>query len=119
MILSFIYLAIGLILGNIAHALTRNRESHCSPTKFDFMFWYRDNILKVTTSILIAVGLNFAANIDVAQTHHLLGREWHPIYSLGIGFFPDTVLSFVKNKFGFLQPKKTQDQQGKVYNRKD
>lgn len=118
MILSFIYLAIGLILGNMAHTLSRNRESHASPTKFDFMFWWRDNRGKITVSLVIAIGLNIATNIDVAQTKHLLDREWHPIYSLAIGFFPDLILSFIKNKFGWLQPSKTADIKGKIYERK-
>ena len=118
MLMSFIYLALGLLLSNLGDVLTRNRESHTTPVKFNFMFWIRDNFIKVIHSVIIAVLLNIACNIDVAQTSHILTFEWKPIYSIGIGLFPDAVLSLLKNKLGWMQPKKAKDSNGKTYTRK-
>lgn len=119
MTLSFIYLALGLILGNIGYLFTRDRESHATPVKFNLWFWITDNFIKVFHSVVIAVILNLICNVNVAHTSALLGFNWLPIFSVGLGLFPDAALSFMKDRFGWMQPKKAKDSEGKSYERKD
>ncbi len=56
--------------------------------------------------------------MDIAQTNKVLGMPYIPIYAVGVGLFPDAILAFLKNKFGFMQPKKVQDEDGSIYKRK-
>lgn len=124
---SWIYLVIGLLLSNVIYLMTRSRKSHNSPVKFSLTFWLSDNYIKIGHSVGTAIILNLLVYVDVAQTNHLLSSipimstlsPWFPIYSLGLGLFPDAALSAIKHRFGWMSPKKASDDNGKTYKRKD
>lgn len=56
--------------------------------------------------------------LDISQTNEAIGFNYQPIYAVGVGLFPDAILAFLKNKFGWMQPKKVQDEDGSIYKRK-
>lgn len=115
---SYINVIIGIILGNLAHVAVKDPTSAASPTKFNFLFFVKDNWIKILHSLAIACGLNLALQLNVHEIEAALGFKWYNIYAIGLGLFPDATLSFLKNKFGWMQPKivKLKD---KVFNRKD
>lgn len=102
---SFLTVLIGIILGNIAHTAVKDPTSAASPTKFSILFWIKDNWLKTLHSIVIAGGLNLALQLNLHEIEATLGFKWYNLYGLALGLFPDAILSFMKNQFGFLQPK--------------
>jgi hypothetical protein len=118
MLTSFVYLLLGFILSNLGYYATRNRESHNSPVKPSFIFFFKDNYIRLIHSALIASIINVILMMDIAQTNKVLGMPYIPIYAVGVGLFPDAILAFLKNKFGFMQPKKVQDEDGSIYKRK-
>lgn len=118
MAISFINVIIGIILGNIAHTAVKDPTSAASPTKFSLLFWIKDNYIKVLHSLTIAAGLNLALQLNLHEVEGALGFKWYNIYAVGLGLFPDATLSFMKNKFGWLQPKNVTIKD-KTYERKD
>lgn len=118
MAISFLTVLIGIVLGNIGHTAVKDPTSAASPTKFSLLFWVKDNWKKVITSIIMACGLNLALQLNIHEVEAAFGFKWHNIYGLGLGLFPDAILSFFKNKFGFLQPKQIV-MKNHTYTRKD
>lgn len=118
MLVSFFNVLIGIVLGNIGHLAVKDPTSSASPTRFSFLFWVKDNYLKLLHSLVIAGGLNLAFQLNIHEIEAALGFKWYNIYAVGLGLFPDAVLSFLKNKFGFLQPKKVSIK-NHIYQRKD
>lgn len=117
MILSFLNVLIGLVLSNVGYVLTRDKLSGGSPTKFSFSFWIKDNWAKIAHSIVIAVGLNLALQLNLKDIEGALGLKWYGIYAIAIGFFPDAILVFLKDKLGWFTSK-TVTVKGKEYERK-
>jgi hypothetical protein len=118
MTLAFLYLGLGLVLANIGYLFTRKKASINSPQRFNVFFWIADNWIKFGNSLIIGVALTVLANIHPEMTTKLLGFEWLAIYSTAFGLFPDAILSFLKSKFKFMQPKKATDSDGTTYDRK-
>lgn len=118
MTLAFIYLGLGLLLANVGYLFTRKKTSINSPEKFSLYFWVADNWIKFGNSLIIGVTLTLLANLHPDMTSELLGFKWLSIYSTGFGLFPDAILSFLKSKFKFMQPKKAVDADGSAYIRK-
>lgn len=118
MIASFITVFIGIVLGNIGHTAVKDPTSAASPTKFSPLFWIKDNWLKVVHSIVIAFSINLALQLSIKELEAALGFKWYNLYGLAIGLCPDAVLSYLKNKFGFLQPKRVK-MKNQTYERKD
>ena len=118
MLTSFINVIIGIILGNVAHVAVKDPTSAASPTKFNLLFFVKDNWIKILHSLVIAGLLNLALQINIHEIEGALGFKWYNIYAIGIGFCPDAFLSFMKNKFGWMQPSKVKIKD-KVFERKD
>lgn len=118
MLISFVNVIIGIILGNMAHVAVKDPTSAASPTKFNVLFFIKDNYIKIIHSLAIACGLNLALQLNIHEIEAALGFKWYNIYAIGLGLFPDATLSYLKNKFGWMQPKKV-TVNGKEFQRKD
>jgi hypothetical protein len=94
--MNYLLVLAGWIIGQLSFLITRDPHSPNSPEKFSLRFWFLDNWLKATISLVLSLAMNFA-----------LGRvyvgydEW---MALVIGFAPDSFFSLLKDKFNFAQP---------------
>lgn len=118
MTLSFINVFIGFILANWGWLQTRSKIGGNTPAKFSFLFWFKDNWIKVLHSLATSCLLNLAVQLNLSEVKHLTGFEWRGIYSIIIGFAPDLILSVLKDRLGILQPKRVK-LKDKIYERKE
>ncbi len=101
MVIYYLSTLAGWALGTLTDLSTRNRWSPRSPQKFSISFWIKDNYRKWGISLGSAMLLTWVASHGVTG---LMDAVFEPWMALVIGFAPDAVLSFLKQRFGILQP---------------
>lgn len=94
--MTYLLVLAGWIIGQLAYLVTRNPHSEHSPKAFSIKFWFMDNWMKATISLVLSIAMNFA----IARIFDGY-QEW---MALAIGITPDSFFSFLKNKFNFAQP---------------
>lgn len=99
---------LGFTIAQLIEILNRNKDSESSPTKFSIKFFFNDNWLKISVSLLLSVSigtfLNFN-NIDLSIFLSDFGINVTPeVLFFIIGFSPEIILQILKKTYGFLQP---------------
>src|SRR5690606_20194523 len=94
------------ILALLWDLLKRKRDSEKRQTKFDIVFYLKDNLARLILSYLLSFLLAVVANLLTDDIAKIADQEWSSlnmiIYAL-IGAAPDLVISYAKRKVDFLQ----------------
>jgi hypothetical protein len=95
--MTYLLVLAGWVIGQLAYLVTRDPNSNHSPRAFSLKFWFEDNWIKATISLVLSLAMNFALQRIMVEGY----QEW---MALAIGIAPDTFFSFLKDKFNFAQP---------------
>ena len=101
---------IGFLIAQIGDILSREKESHTSPQKFDFVFFLKDTWLKILLSLILSVLLSLAIHFNWADFNQLVGKSWvlNNLIFLIVGATPELVMQWLKKKYSILQPKEVE-----------
>ena len=105
---TFIYnTLLGFLIALIWDILNRSKESENTPKKFDIVFFWNDNKVRLILTFCLSLFVMLAVFFNVKDAAYLFGKEWTELNNLIyiiIGAAPDLIISFAKRKVGFLQP---------------
>jgi hypothetical protein len=96
---------LGFLVVQIADILNRNKQSASSPVRFNFMFFIKDNWLKIVLSLALSFSISLSVYINAEE---IISELWNGtgdffIYWI-IGAFPEFVLQLLKKRGNVLQP---------------
>ena len=110
----------GWIISIAIDLRSRARASKASPEGFSFLFYLKDNKMRLATSLFLIASLGFSVSLIEVWIIESISASIPPaVYYLIIGLVPDAIVSKLKKSTkSFLQPINV-EVAGVTYNRVD
>lgn len=110
----FLNVLLGFLVFQIQDVSKRNKHSDRTPNKFCLLFFIKDTWQKIVVSLAFSLCLALIVHANLIQGETVVTIEIgaFSFNALGliyvtIGAVPEFILQYLKKKFGFLQPKKS------------
>lgn len=95
---------LGFGIAQLAHVLTRDKNSQASPEKFSRTFFFKDNWLKIVASLILSIGISILIHRHAGDVGSIFSVPLWMVF-VATGAAPEFVLQILKDKFGLFQPK--------------
>ena len=89
---------LGFLLSFVVDIAQRNKKSKRTPAKFSPVFFVKDNAWRFFFSACISallISIYHIGSFDMA--------DYEDFFAVAVGFAPDTVIAWLKRRFGFLK----------------